>query len=91
MGRGAEPRPNIRLYVQERCVMKKVIQYCGLGVIILLMTAAALTFLAPHLGWSVDTVFSGSMEPKLKVGSVVITRPAEPQDIRVGDIWTAPL
>lgn len=68
--------------------MKKATGNFGLAVIILLMMAAALTFLAPHFGWSVDTVFSGSMEPQLKVGGVVVTRPVEAEDIKVGDTIT---
>ncbi|GAI68238.1 unnamed protein product, partial [marine sediment metagenome] len=40
--------------------MKKAVGNFGLALIILLMTAAVLTFLAPHFGWRVDTVFSGS-------------------------------
>ena len=68
--------------------MKKAAENFGFVVIILLMTAAALTFLAPRFGWRVDTVFSGSMEPELKVGGVVLTRPVEPEEIKVGDILT---
>ena len=68
--------------------MKKVAQSFGLAVIILLMTASVLTFLAPRFGWEVDTVFSGSMEPQLKTGSVALTRPVEAEDIKVGDIIT---
>jgi signal peptidase len=68
--------------------MKKVIQNIGLAVVILLMAAAVFTFLAPHFGWSVDTVFSGSMEPQLKVGGVVINRPVEAGEVKVGDIIT---
>ena len=68
--------------------MKKAIQSFGLAVIILLMAAAAFTFLAPRFGWSVDNVFSGSMEPQLKVGGVVVTRPVEAASIKVGGIIT---
>lgn len=68
--------------------MKKAVGIFGLAVIILLMTVAVLTFLAPHFGWRVDTVFSGSMEPQLKVGGVAVTRPVEAEDIKVGDIVT---
>lgn len=68
--------------------MKKAAGYFGLAVIILLMTAGVLTFLAPRFGWGVDAVFSGSMEPQLKVGAVVITRPVEAEDIKVGDTIT---
>jgi signal peptidase len=68
--------------------MKKAMENFGLTVIILLMAAAVFTFLAPRFGWSVDTVFSGSMEPELKVGSVVVTRPVAAEEIKAGDIIT---
>ena len=68
--------------------MKKAAKYFGFGMIILLMMAAVLTFLAPHFGWRVDVVFSGSMEPELKVGGVVVTRPVEAEDIKIGDTIT---
>jgi signal peptidase len=68
--------------------MKKAAQNFGLGVVILLMIAAVLTFLAPRFGWRVDAVFSGSMEPELSIGSVVVTRPVEVEEIKVGDIIT---
>ena len=68
--------------------MKKVAGYFGLVVVILLMATAGFTFLAPNFGWRVDAVFSGSMEPQLKVGGVVITRPVASEDIKVGDTIT---
>ncbi len=66
--------------------MKKVAGTIGFALAILLMVAAALTYLAPHLGWQINAVLSGSMEPQLKVGGLVITRPIEPEAIAVGDI-----
>jgi signal peptidase len=68
--------------------MKKVAEYFGFGLVVLLMTAAVLTFLAPRFGWRVDAVMSGSMEPQLRVGGLVITRPVESKDIKVGDTIT---
>lgn len=68
--------------------MKKAIRGFGVALIILLMATAAFTFLAPRFGWSVDTVYSGSMEPQLKVGGVVVTRPLAAGEIGVGDIIT---
>jgi signal peptidase I len=54
--------------------------------LILLALACVATSLAPHFGWSVDAVFSGSMEPALKVGGVVV--PVEAEDIKVRGIIT---
>ena len=66
--------------------MKKTAEYLGLILAIAIMTTAMLTYIAPHFGWRVDVVASGSMEPELKAGSLVITRPVEPREIVVGDI-----
>ncbi|MDD4876828.1 MAG: signal peptidase I [Dehalococcoidales bacterium] len=68
--------------------MKKIAEYTGCIVVVLIMTAAVLTYLGPHLGWRVDAVLSGSMEPELSVGSLVITRFVEPETIVTGDIIT---
>ena len=68
--------------------MKKAAVYLGLTIAILLMAAAVFTYVGPHFGWRVDAVLSGSMEPHLKVGSLVVTRSVEPETIAVGDIIT---
>ena len=68
--------------------MKKVIGYFGLTLVAAVMLAAVLTYLAPHFKWRVDAVASGSMEPQIKTGSLVVTRPVEPDEIAVGDIIT---
>ena len=68
--------------------MKKAVEYLGLTIVILLMVAAVFTYVGPHFGWRVDAVLSGSMEPQLKTGSLVVTRSVEPKAIVVGDIIT---
>ncbi len=68
--------------------MKKAACYSGLILLVLLMVAAVGTYIAPHFGWRVDAVISGSMEPELKVGSLVVARPVEPGSITPGDIIT---
>ena len=68
--------------------MKKAVESFGFAFMILLMLVAVLTFMAPHFGWRVDVVFSGSMEPQLRVGGVVVTRPVEAEDIKAGDTIT---
>jgi signal peptidase len=37
-------------------------------------------------GWEYDAVLSGSMEPELGVGGLVVIRPADAQYINVGDV-----
>jgi signal peptidase len=68
--------------------MKKVASNLGTAVLVMLIAAAVFIFLAPRFGWRVDAVFSGSMEPEIKVGSVIVTHPAEAKTIKVGDIIT---
>ena len=68
--------------------MKKAAEYLGFGIVGLLMVVAAFTYLAPHFGWRVDAVLSGSMEPELKIGSIVVVRPVQPETVAVGDIIT---
>lgn len=68
--------------------MKTLAKYTGLVIMVVLMVAAVLTYLAPHFGWRVDALSSGSMAPQLKEGSLVITRPVGPETVRVGDIIT---
>jgi len=52
------------------------------------MVIAVFIYVAPHVGWSVDAVVSGSMEPALQTGSLVVSRPVESEEIEVGDIIT---
>jgi signal peptidase len=59
----------------------------SLLVALMMLLAAAVVF-APHLGWRIDNVLSGSMSPGIKVGSAVITQPVDTGDIEVGDIIT---
>lgn len=66
----------------------KIAGHLSLCLMVLLMLAALFTFLAPRFGWRVDAVLSGSMEPEIRVGSIVVTRPLPAQDIRAGDIIT---
>lgn len=68
--------------------MKKMAGYFGIAIVIVLMALAATTLIAPRFGWRVDVVLSGSMEPDIKMGSVVVTRPLDINIIDVGDIIT---
>ena len=68
--------------------MKKIAKYFGLTVVIVLMAAAFIMFITPRFGWRVDVVLSGSMEPQVHVGSVVVTRPLNIESVNIGDIIT---
>jgi signal peptidase len=68
--------------------MKKAASNLGTAVLVILIAAAVLAFLAPRFGWRVDAVFSGSMEPEIMVGSIIVTRAVEAETIKVGEIIT---
>ena len=68
--------------------MKKFAWYTVFGLVLMLMVVAVFIYIAPHIGWHVSAVVSGSMEPALKTGSLVVTRPVDPEEIEVGDIIT---
>jgi signal peptidase len=76
------------MVIIKKGTMKNVAEYLMTGLVILLLLAAALTFFAPRFGWQVDTVLSGSMEPAIPTGSVLVARPVLSDEISVGDIIT---
>lgn len=59
------------------------------AVVALALVGVILFFFLPRiLHWDLQVVRSGSMEPALPVGSVVLIRPLEAESISVGDIIT---
>jgi signal peptidase I len=53
---------------------------------VLIILAAAVIILAPYAGWRMDTVLSGSMEPSIHVGSLIIVQPVDASQVKAGDI-----
>jgi len=72
----------------KESAMRRAAGVFGFTLVILLLAAAAFTFLAPYFSWRVDVVISGSMEPRLYTGAVVVTRPVATETILPGDIIT---
>ena len=66
--------------------MKKAAAYSIFSLSLLSIVITVFVYVAPHLGWSVNSVVSGSMEPALGKGSLIVTRPVKLQEIKVGDI-----
>lgn len=67
--------------------MKRVLGWVVNIILIWLLVIILALFLLPHFGgWMFDAVLSGSMEPDLRVGGVVVSKPVEPGEISVGDI-----
>jgi signal peptidase len=52
----------------------------------LVVVTVAFVMVAAQFGWEFDAVLSGSMEPDIGVGGLVVVRPIDGQDAAVGDI-----
>ena len=57
---------------------------CCLALLASLLTVAATNL----LGYQSYVIYSGSMEPTVKVGSLLLTRPADVEDLQAGDVIT---
>ena len=65
-----------------------IVGYLALALCLALL-ASLLTVAATNLlGYNSFVIYSGSMEPTLKVGSLLLTRPVDVDDLRVGDVIT---
>ena len=66
--------------------IKRVGRVAAILLLILIISGSLFTIISPFFGWRTEVVISGSMEPAIQTGSVVIVRPIVPDTIRKGDI-----
>lgn len=68
--------------------MKRIVKEVIPILIVVVLLAPAIIYVAPFLvgGSFSSVVMSGSMEPTIHVGSIVIVRRVNPEEVRVGDI-----
>ena len=67
--------------------MKRALSWAVNIILIWLLVIVVAIFLLPLFGgWRFDAVLSGSMEPALHVGGVVLIKSVEPLNITTGDI-----
>ena len=67
---------------------RKIIKIALLTAIVVIV-AVFLLFLRPVALWGdthYEPVFTGSMEPTIPVGSVVVIKPVDPETLKIGDI-----
>ena len=65
--------------------MKKLMKWIGWLIAGTVISVFLFVIVASQFGWYFDIVPTGSMEPAFKIGGMVITRPAEIEEIKVGD------
>lgn len=68
--------------------MKKFLGQAGAVILVVFILVVLFIGIGPRFGWEAIPVLSGSMEPALKVGGEIITKPAKLEEIKVGDIIT---
>ena len=66
--------------------LKRAGRVAAILLLILIISGSLFTIISPFFGWRTEVVISGSMEPAIQTGSVVIVRPLGPDTIRKGDI-----
>ncbi len=64
----------------------KVLQWIGTIIVVIAILLLAFMLIAPRFGIQMNPVLSGSMEPVLNVGGMVVTRPTAVENVKVGDI-----
>lgn len=65
---------------------KKLFETVLTVILIATITLAAVMWIAPQFGWQFGKVASGSMEPSISVGSVVIAKSIDTATLEVGDV-----
>jgi len=68
--------------------VKKIFEWFGLVIVVISILLVAFVFIGPRFGWETHPVLSGSMEPTLKVGGLIITKPEDVHNIKVNDMIT---
>jgi signal peptidase len=70
----------------RKTLLIRVGKFAAILLLILIVSGSLFTIISPFFGWRNEVVISGSMEPAIRTGSVVIVQPNRPEDIRTGDI-----
>ncbi len=66
--------------------LKNVGRIAAILLLLFIISGSLFTIISPFFGWRGEVVISGSMEPAIQTGSVVIVHPIVPDTIQKGDI-----
>lgn len=69
-------------------MLTRIFEALATVLLLLAILVAVGMFVSPQVGWHIDTVYGGSMEPAIKLGSLAVIQPVDPQDVKVGDAIT---
>ncbi len=68
--------------------MKKLVNLAAVAAVVLLMVTTAIVYVSPRVGYRASNVVSGSMEPTLSAGTMVVAHKVAMDVLKVGDIIT---
>ena len=68
--------------------IRKIAEVLGIIIIVISILLVGFVLIGPRFGWEVHPILSGSMEPALKVGGIIVTGPEKIQNIEVNDVIT---
>lgn len=69
-------------------MLKRICKILNNIIICILIVFAIIMFVPKLLGWQNLVVLSGSMEPNISVGSMIIVSDIEPETLKPGDVIT---
>ena len=69
-------------------MLKKICKILNNIIIIILVVMILIMFVPKLLGWQNLAVLSGSMEPNIPVGSMIIVKDVNPKELETGDVIT---
>jgi signal peptidase len=69
-------------------LLLNVLGYLALAFCLALLGSLVTVAATNVLGYSSYVIYSGSMDPTVKVGSLLLTRPTDVEDLQVGDVIT---
>jgi len=70
----------------RKTLVAKIGKFAAILLLVLIVSGSLFAIISPFFGWRNEVVISGSMEPAIRTGSVVVVQPVTPEAIRNGDI-----
>jgi len=62
-------------------MLTRIFQALATVLLVMAILVSVGIFVGPRVGWHIDAVYGGSMEPAIKLGSLVVIRPVEPATV----------
>ncbi len=67
-------------------IISKLLAWLVWAALALVLLVVSFVLIAAQYGWEFDAVLSGSMEPALAVGGLVVIKPVDVQQVKIGDV-----